>query len=246
MTHIADLSPHRLAQLVAPRIEHLTLTVVHQAMARAPGTPVAGAASPDAMRMLGQLRIALLARPITPEGLAAIYRYRPQSDIRRDIDELHAAGLIDVTADDQIDSTSRGRAVLIQMYHVTAEVARQLWSGHEGLDDLTALTGRLVQAGLASGGPAYSTMAPPYEPADASAELLLHTRLSALRYHRADAHAAAWQAAGLTTSTVTDLPEGPTRDAIEAETNHRNGLAYATLNTDERATLLAGLTSLAA
>jgi hypothetical protein len=56
-------------------------------------------------------------------------------------------------------------------------------------------------------------MAPPYEPADATAELLLHTRLSAPRYHR-------------------------------AETNRRNGVAYATPSRDERATLQAGLAAL--
>jgi hypothetical protein len=87
-------------------------------------------------------------------------------------------------------------------------------------------------------------MAPPYEPADATAELLLHTRLSALRYHRADAHAAAWRAAGLTSTAITELAASPIRDAIEAETNHRNDLAYTTLSRDERATLLARLTEL--
>lgn len=82
------------------------------------------------------------------------------------------------------------------------------------------------------------------EPADAADELVLHTRFSALRYHRADAHAAAWQAAGLTSTTITELAAGPARDAIEAETNRRNGLAYATLSRDERAKLLAGLAAL--
>jgi hypothetical protein len=244
MTDIADVSPHRLAELVAPHIERLTLTVVQQAMARAAGTPVAGTAPPDAMRMLGQLRIALLARPVTPAGLAAVYRYRDDEDIRRDVDGLHAAGLIDVTDDGAIAATARGRAVLTQMYRVTADVVRELWAGHGGLDGASDLTGRVVQAALATGGPAYATMAPPYEPADATVELLLHTRLSALRYHRADAHAAAWQAAGLSRTDITELPAGATRDAIEAETNRRNGMAYTTLSPHERATLLASLTAL--
>jgi hypothetical protein len=87
-------------------------------------------------------------------------------------------------------------------------------------------------------------MAPPYEPAGAAAGLLLHTRLSVLRYHRADAHAAAWQAAGLTSVTIRQLPAGPAPDAIEAETNRRAGLPYATLSPDERITLLAGLAAL--
>jgi len=244
MSDMADVSPHQFAPLIAPVVERLTLTVVREAMTRAAGTPVAGAAPPDAMRMLGQLRIALLARPVTAAGLAAVYRYRVAEDIRRDVDGLRAAGLIDVAGDGAIAATDRGRAVLTQMYQVTAGIARELWAGHGGLDEVSDLTGRVVQAALTSGGPAYATMAPPYEPADATAELLLHTRLSALRYHRADAHAAAWQAAGLTSTTITELAAGPARDAIEAETNRRNGLAYATLSRDERATLLARLAAL--
>jgi hypothetical protein len=245
MTDNADLAPDRVAPLIAPVIERLTLTVVGQAMARAADTPVAGAAPPEAMRMLGQLRIALLARPVTPAGLAAVYRYRDEEDIQRDVDGLRAAALIDIAGDGAIEATGRGRAVLTRMYRVTADIARELWAGHDGLVELTDLTGRVVRAALASGGPAYLTMAPPYEPADATAELLLHTRLSALRYHRADAHAAAWQAAGFTSTTIRELPAGPTRDAIEAETNRRNGLAYAALSPAERATFRTSLAVLA-
>ena len=106
------------------------------------------------------------------------------------------------------------------------------------------LAGRVVQAGLATGGDAYMTMAPPYEPADATVGVLLHHRLSVLRYHRADAHAAAWQAAGLTSEAMTQLPAGPVRAAIEAETNRRAGVPYATLSVDERVALLAGLAAL--
>ena len=88
---------------------------------------------------------------------------------------------------------------------------------HRALAALNDLAGRVVQAGLATGGDAYMTMAPPYEPADATVGVLLHHRLSVLRYHRADAHAAAWQAAGLTAEAMIQLPEGPMRTAIEAE-----------------------------
>jgi hypothetical protein len=65
-----------------------------------------------------------------------------------------------------------------------------------------------------------------------------------LRYHRADAHAAAWQAAGFTGEAMKQMPAGPTRDAVEAETNRRAGVPYAVLSPEERITLLAGLTAL--
>ena len=62
--------------------------------------------------------------------------------------------------------------------------------------------------------------------------------------YRADAHAAAWQAAGLTSEAMMQLPAGPVRAAIEAETNRRAGVPYATLSVDERVVLLAGLAAL--
>jgi hypothetical protein len=40
------------------------------------------------------------------------------------------------------------------------------------------------------------------------------------------------------------LPEGPMRTAIEAETNRRAGVPYAALSVDERVALLAGLAAL--
>jgi hypothetical protein len=242
---LADVSPDRYASLIAPVTQRLTLAVVERAAARAAGAPGPSAAAPGAMRMLGQLRTALLARTVTAAGLAAVYRYRDASDVRREVAELHAAGLIRMSGDDAIEATDRGRVVLTGMYKITAEVAGELWAGQEAsLAGLSDLAGRLVRAALATGGAAYATMAPPYEPAGAAAALLLHTRLSVLRYHRADAHAAAWQAAGLTSAAIQQLPAGPARDAIEADTNRRSGLLYATLSPDERIALLAGLAAL--
>lgn len=242
---LADVSPSRYAPLIAPVIERLTLAVVNRAITRAAGAPVPPAAPPEVMRTLGQLRTALLARPVTAAGLAAVYRYREPDDVRRDVGGLIAAGLIDKTDDDSFQATGLGRAVLNQMYDVTADLTTELWGEREGsLAGLCALAGRLVQAALATGGEAYTTVAPPYEPADAASGLLLHTRVSVLRYHRADAHAAAWQAAGLTSATIKQMPAGPARDAIEAETNRRAGAPYANLSPDERIAFLAGLAAL--
>ena len=110
------------------------------------------------------------------------------------------------------------------MYASGAEAAAGLWSGNRATAaGLSELAGRLVVAAVASGGDAYAAVAPPYEPPGASPELLLHHRLAVLRYHRADAHAAAWQAAGHTVATIRGLAEGPERERIEAETNRRAG-----------------------
>ena len=214
-------------------------------MSGAAGVPAPGGAPAGAVRMFAQLRTALAARTVTAAGIAAVYRYRDPGEVRADLDGLRAAGLIDTTSEGAIEATETGRAAPAGMYQVSAEVTGQLWSQHgNALAGLNDLAGRAVQAGLATGGDAYLALAPPYEPADATVGVLLHHRLSVLRYHRADAHAAAWQAAGLTSEAVTQLPAGPMRSAIEAETNRRAGMPYATLNADERVALLAGLAAL--
>jgi hypothetical protein len=240
------------ARLTAPAwsltglvIERLTLAVVTKAMARGASTAVPAAIPPGAMRMFGQLRTALLARKVAAAGLAAIYRHRDAGDVRRDLEGLHAAGLIDTTDDGAIQATGSGRVVLTEMYKVSANMAGELWAGQEGtLAGLSTLAGRVVNAALVTGGDAYLAMAPPYEPAGASPGLVLHTRLSVLRYHRADAHAAAWQAAGLTSAGISQMPAGAVRDAIEAETNHQAGIPYTALDPDERMTFLSGLAAL--
>jgi hypothetical protein len=242
---VADISPDRFAPLIAPVIERLTLAVVTKAMARGASTPVPSAVPPGAMRMFGQLRIALLARKVPAAGLAAIYRYRDAGDVRRDLEGLHAAGLIDTTDDGAIQPTRSGRVVLTEMYKASADIAGELWAGPEGsLAGLSTLAGRVADAALVTGGDAYKAMAPPYEPAGAASGLLLHTRLSVLRYHRADAHAAAWQAAGLTSAAISHMAAGPVRDTIEAETNRQAGIPYTALDPDERMTFLAGLAAL--
>jgi hypothetical protein len=242
---LADLSPDRYAPLIAPVLERLTFAVVRMSAARAAGIPAPSGAPAGALRMFAQLRTALAVRPVTAAGIAAVYRYRDPDEVRGDLDGLRAAGLIDATGGGAIEATERGRAVLAGMYQASAQATGQLWSQHDNaLAALNDLAGRVVLAGLATGGDAYLTIAPPYEPADATVGVLLHHRLSVLRYHRADAHAAAWQAVGLTSQAMMQLPEGPVRTAIEAETNRRAGVPYATMSVDERVALLTGLAAL--
>src|SRR5215475_13637322 len=163
----ADLSPDRYAPLIAPVLERLTFAVVRMSVSRSASVAGPGAAPAGAMRMFARLRTALAARTVTADGVAAVYRYRDPDEVRADLDGLLAAGLIDVAGDGAIEATETGRAVLAGMYRAGAEVTGQLWSQHgSALAGLNDLAGRVVQAGLATGGDAYLTMAPPYEPAD--------------------------------------------------------------------------------
>ncbi|AVT40652.1 hypothetical protein [Plantactinospora sp. BB1] len=93
-------------------------------------------------------------------------------------------------------------------------------------------------------GRAFEAMAPPYEPDGSPPGVLLLNRLGTLRYHRADAHAAAWQAAGHTARSIAELAAGPERIAIELETDRRAAGPYAVLTPAERLRLLADLAAL--
>ena len=100
-------------------------------------------------------------------------------------------------------------------------------------------------AGAATGGPAFTAMAPVYEPADASLSVQVTSRLGALRHHRADAHRAAWATAGVTLDELRALPaESAERQAIEEETNRLDAPIYQTLTEQERWEFLALLGSL--
>jgi hypothetical protein len=242
---LTAVTPDRCAALVAPQIERLTLAVIHASIARAGPRVMRYGVPPDAIDIVGQLRTGLAARPVSAAGLAAFYRYRDPDQVRRSLDTLASAGIIEQADDGAIRATGTGRALLAVMYESGAEAAAGLWSAHrETVADLNELAMRLVASAAASGGDAYAAVAPPYEPPGASPELLLHHRLAVLRYHRADAHAAAWQAAGHTVDTIRGLADGPERERIEAETNRRAGLPYATLSAAERSRLVSGLTGL--
>ncbi|MFI7216567.1 hypothetical protein [Micromonospora maritima] len=148
--------------------------------------------------------------------------------------------------------TDLGRELVLFAQRATGEAAEELWGallpgmlpGLSIVPRLAELVGRVLAHAQASGGPAFRAMSPPYEPADASPALLLVTRLGSLRHHRADAHRAAWRAAGLTADGIRALPDGPERAAIEADTDRRDEPAYAVLTEAERWELLAGLAAL--
>jgi hypothetical protein len=242
---LTAITPDRCAVLVTPQIERLTFAVIRASVERAGPQVMTYGVAIDALDIVGQLRTGLAARPVSAAGLAAVYRYRDADQSRRNLGALASAGIIEQADDGAIRATSTGRALLAVMYECSAEAAAELWSGHRPMvADLNELAGRLVVAAAASGGDAYAAVAPPYEPPAAGPELLLHHRLAVLRYHRADAHAAAWQAAGHTVDTIRGLADGPERERIEAETNRRAGQPYATLTAAERSQLVTGLTRL--
>jgi len=80
----------------------------------------------DAADIVGQLRTGLAARPVSAAGLAAVYRYRDADQIRRNLDTLASAGIIEQADDGAIRATDTGRALLAVMYESGAEAAAEL------------------------------------------------------------------------------------------------------------------------
>ncbi|MFC0029861.1 hypothetical protein ACFFMM_10030 [Micromonospora chaiyaphumensis] len=243
-----ELPPHRFAGLVAPAVDR---TFVAGMLA---GRDGGGAelssryGGPAATGFLVEFRTRLAAPGGTVDapGFAAVTRYRDPAASRRALDKQVAYGMIQRFPDGGFCATERGLAFLAELFGVHAEVTEELWAGHdERVARLVTALGRvLAHASVPAGPGAFATMAPPYEPDGTPPGVLLLNRLGTLRYHRADAHAAAWTAAGHTAASVVELPAGPERLAIEQETDRRAAAPWAVLAAGERLELLADLAAL--
>ncbi|MDP4504061.1 hypothetical protein [Nonomuraea turcica] len=190
--------------------------------------------------LLSDLRFVFPLRPVTRGQLGSIYRYGGA-----DVQEQVRTGTL-VENDGILRLTAEGLEFIHRLYELHGAAAERVWGGHD-LPGLAGLVGRVLdQAGRLPGGGsgALAAVAPPYEPEWAAPGVLLFNRLAVLRYHRADAHAAAWQAAGLSAAEIVELRNGPLRAGIETDTNLRAGAAYEVLSAEERDTLYDGLLKL--
>ncbi|WP_188188891.1 hypothetical protein [Nonomuraea sp. SYSU D8015] len=190
---------------------------------------------------LSDLRFTFPLRPVTRAQLAAVYRYREAAEREDGVQEHLREGTL--TDDGALRLTGKGMAFIHRLYELHAAAAGRVWAGCD-LPGLAGLVGRVLDGAERVPGGALEAVAPPYEPEWATPGVLLFNRLAVLRYHRADAHAAAWQAAGLSAAEIVGLTDGPSRAGIEADTNERAGAAYATLSDNDRETLYDGLLKL--
>jgi hypothetical protein len=195
---------------------------------------------------LVEFRIVLAGRVLDRTAAEAVARYFSPGALDEELDYHLAQGMIRVDGAGAITATDAGRAFIEGVYDVHAAAAVEAWAGVGSgvVTELAALLGQLLAAAAATGGPAFAGMSPPHERPGDPVELVLFNRLSAMRYHRADAHAAAWAAAGHTADSIDALAPGPERAAIEVDTNRRAATPYVALTADERLRLLAGLAAL--
>ncbi|WP_430498871.1 hypothetical protein ACQRWP_27555 [Micromonospora trifolii] len=249
-----ELAPHRIAGLLAPAVDR-TFRAGILAGRDGGGAELSqryGGVMATGFLVDLRTRLAAPGGTVDGPGFAAITRYQDPVACRRTVDKQVAHGMIYRGPDGALSATERGAAFLAELYQVHAEVTEELWAGHDDrVARLVAMLGRLLSYALVLAdeegdrvASAFAALAPPYEPDGTPLGVLLLNRLSTLRYHRADAHAAAWTAAGHTASSIAALPAGPERLAIELETDRRAAGPYSVLGVEERLTMLADLAAL--
>ncbi|MET7667874.1 hypothetical protein [Micromonospora luteifusca] len=248
-----ELAPHRIAGLLAPAVDR-TFRAGILAGRDGGGAELSqryGGITATGFLVDLRTRLAAPGGTVDGPGFAAITRYQDPVACRRTVDKQVTHGMIYRGPDGSLSATERGAAFLAELYQVHAEVTEELWAGHDDrVGRLVSMLGRLLSYALVLAeeanpvASAFAALAPPYEPDGTPSGVLLLNRLSTLRHHRADAHAAAWTAAGHTASSIAALPAGPERLAIELETDRRAAGPYAVLSAEERLSMLADLAAL--
>jgi hypothetical protein len=195
---------------------------------------------------------------VTPRGIAETTRYRDPSEVEAEVDAAAGRGSITRDADGAVRATAGGHAFLDDLYATQAVTLAAHWSGLDAsVSRLAAVTRTLVES--ATDRPVmpdgtFATMTPNWETPGASDAVLLLNRLSAMRYHRSDAHAVAWRAAGLTAAAMVALQESvgageldghSRRDVIEARTNEIAAAAFGAVDLAMRGQFFGDLRSLA-
>jgi hypothetical protein len=247
VSDLGPLAPHAVAGLVAPALDRIFVAVLTVA-AQCGGAELSqryGGPAATGFLVEFRTRAAAPGGTVSGAGFHAVTRYRDPVECQRILDKQVAHSMIYRMPDGGFVATDRGRAFLAEVYDLHARITREIWDDHEELvTRLVGVLGLLLAAAEEDGGHAFRTMAPPYEPDGTPPGVLLLNRLGALRYHRADAHAAAWAAAGHTARSVTALAPGPERHAIEQETDRLAAGPYRALEPAERLRFLADLAAL--
>ncbi|MFI9008915.1 hypothetical protein ACIGNX_16995 [Actinosynnema sp. NPDC053489] len=173
---------------------------------------------PPHVPILGDLASVLAHGPMSLRAVRDVHRYNPHLDAAlADPDWLVVEG-------GRVTATARCREFLVIVNEAHTRAAADLWP------DPPALAVPAVDHPMSAARTGDTPQA------------RLFDRLRALRHHRADAHAAAWAAAGL---EVREMPaDDPVRRRIEAATDRAAARPYRPLDGDGRAALLIGLRSL--
>jgi hypothetical protein len=237
--------PARFAALIAPVLDRAAIGV-HLARPRDAVQEIRERHGVERLGFLLEFRNPVLAGvPIPLSGLHAVVRYPAPGFVDEELDALVGGGLVTMDGDLLVPSP-RAQVVVDDLVSVMDHVVNELWAWRaSSFGRLQHLLESAIDGARDTGGAAFAvqTSAPVALPGRSDA-FQLWNHLWPLRYHRADAHAAAWAADGLTAPEVATMEPGERRDRIEVDTNRRAAAPWAALTADERLDLLAGLGAL--
>lgn len=243
---VVALPPTRYAELVAPAISRAFVSGMRPDERLRRIVEDHGGA---AVGFLIDLRNPLAAgAAVSRADLGNLYRYSDPDEIDATMDRTVEGGLLSEQAGEGYRATAAGHRFLDALRTAQGEALVERWGPMAHLvHRLNTLLEAVLAEASSTGGPTFRLQRP-YEPDGTPAELLLLNRLSWLRCHRADAHAAAWTAAGMTASEVQAEPWGAPwsdrRQQVERRTNELAGLPFGALDATERLQLLADLAAL--
>jgi tetratricopeptide (TPR) repeat protein len=210
----------------------------HNAL-RPEAAPLVAPAQPN-VGVLIDIRNLLLAGPAPLPAVRAIHRYHPGLDDA--LGDLATRGWLTL-GPETVSPTDRCRTLLTSLMELMDRVFTRLWGQPAAL--LSTLDDLVAAGRGTSEGDAFDALADAGHPSDGTMAGRLFSALCAMRYHRADAHAAAWSSEGLTAAQARSLdPNSPQRLRIEATTDRIASRPYRTLTPDRRAHLRNALTTL--
>lgn len=220
---------------------HRLVPGAHAAL-RSVCAPVVAPTQPGAAILIN-CRNLLLAGPAPLAAVRAIHRYHADR-FDEVLDDLAGRGWL-ILGEGTVAATGRCLELLRSTMAAMDDVLGRLWGEPTGLLDTMT---ELVEAGRGtSEGDVFDALADAGHPGTGTGTGTgtanrLFTVLCAARHHRADAHAAAWLAEGLTAEGVRGLDDAdPRRRRIEATTDRIAARPYRTLTMEGRRDLLAAL-----
>ncbi len=232
------------AALIAPVIDRVAISV-HNAIDKAAVAALRGnnRFHPAALALFAPT---IAAGTISGYEYRELTRYQHFGSSEEFMQGLADRGAVQLNAAGDIVATDAGRTVAIELVKQQSDAVDALFAPLR--KSHAHIRQALDSAVAAAAADETSTLAPyakrGWLPTEASDAVHIWNNAVILRLHRSDAHAHAWAAEGLTPASVRALQPGPQRDAIEAETNTRAGVAWRPLGADERLQLLAGLAAL--
>lgn len=238
-------TPEITAALVAPAIDRLRMTLMNAVLARGfPPSATQVGLDPSTGMMLAYLRNSWPNREVLRSSVSAVFTYQPEKPVGSLLDALVALGLLEEPGPARLRLSPTGRRVVTDLHLAADAVASDLWSGAEPhVAGAAPLVTICLSASRGDLGSAFELMAPRDFPAEISSSGILAEQLTGLRFHRFDAHIAAWRGAGYTIEDLEGLDD-TARQELESETNRRAAAPYEALTPEQRAQLVAHLKAL--